>query len=132
MKESLTNWKELVNEIAVDRRSGKRLRLNFLIEVTGFGRTGRLFTERTRTHDISEIGCRFDLLTPVERGSVIAIKLLPPGKAALPEEKPWLFEIMWTVTRAIGWTVGARKLQDDKIWKVSFPPANQSSEPAAK
>jgi len=132
VKDSLTNWKELVDEISVDRRSGKRIRLNFSIEITGFDRTGRLFTERTRTQDISEIGCRFDLLTPVERGNVIAIKLLPPGEAALPEEKPLLFEIIWTVTRAIGWTVGARKLQDDKIWKVTFPPANQPSEPPAK
>ena len=132
MKSSLTNWKELVNEITVDRRSGKRLRLNFSIEITGFDRTGRLFTERTRTQDISEIGCRFDLHTLVEPGNVIAIKLLPPGKAALPEEKPLLFEIIWTITRTIGWTVGTRKLQDDRIWKVTFPPANQSSEPPAK
>jgi hypothetical protein len=132
VKDSLTNWKELVDEISEDRRSGKRIRLNFSIEITGFDRAGRLFVERTRTQDISEIGCRFDLLTPVERGNVIAIKLLPPGKAALPEEKPLLFEIMWTAARAIGLTVGARKLQDDKIWKVTFPPANQSSEPPAK
>ena len=49
MKDSLTDWNELVNEITVDRRSGKRLRLNFSIEITGFDRTGRFFTERTKT-----------------------------------------------------------------------------------
>ena len=132
MKDSLTDWNELVNEISVDRRSGKRLRLNFPIEITGFDRAGRFFTEQTKTADISEIGCRFDLLTPVESGNVVAIKLLPPGKATLPEEKPLLFEVVWTVARTIGWTVGTRKLQGDKIWKVTFPPANQSSEPPAK
>jgi hypothetical protein len=132
VNDSLTDWNELVNQITVDRRSGKRLRLNFSIEITGFDRSGRLFTERTRTEDISEIGCRFDLLTPVERGNVVAIKLLPPGKATLPEEKSLLFEIIWTVARTIGWTVGTRKLQGDKIWKVTFPPANQSSEPPPK
>ena len=132
MKDSLINWDEVVNEISEDRRAGKRLRLNFSIEMTGFDRTGRLFTERTKTDDISEIGCRFDLLTPVERGAVVAIKLLPPGYATLPEEKPLLFEIMWVVARTNCWTVGTRKLQGDKIWKVTFPPANQSPKPSAK
>lgn len=132
MKDSLTVWKELVNEISLDRRSGKRLRLNYSIEITGFDQSGRLFTERTRTADISEFGCRFDLLTLVERGSVLAIKLLPPGNTTLPEGKPLLFEIMWIVSREDGWTLGARKLQGDKMWKVSFPPGNQSSEPTAK
>jgi hypothetical protein len=132
VKDSRTNWHELAIQVATDRRSGKRLRLNFSIEVTGLDRTGRFFTERTKTGDISKTGCRFDLRTPVKRGDVVAIKLLPPRKAKLPEERPLLFEIVWAVSRKTGWTVGTRKLQDDNIWKVIFPPANQSSEPSAK
>jgi hypothetical protein len=130
VKDSLTNWDEMVNEIVVDRRSGKRLHLNFSIRITGFDQIGHPFTERTRTEDISETGCRFDLLTPVKRGSVVTIELLLPSNIKLPEEKPGLFEIVWTVARTIGWTVGTRKLIGDKIWKVTFP--QHSSELATK
>jgi hypothetical protein len=130
---TLTDWKELVKEISLDRRSGKRLRLNFLIEIVGFDPTGRLFTEQTKTLDISEFGCRFDLHTPVRSGNVLALRLLPPAKSTLPEGNPLLFEVIWSVSRRTGWTVGTRKLQDDKMWKVvTFPLANQSSKPAAK
>jgi hypothetical protein len=132
VKDSLTNWEELVNEITVDRRSGKRLWLNYSIEVTGIDRSGRLFTEQTKTQDVSELGCRFSLLTAVEPGNIVAIKLLPSGKATVPEEKSLLFEVIWTVARTSGWTVGTRKLQNDKIWKLTFPPAKKSSEPPTK
>ncbi len=122
----------MVSEISVDRRSGRRLRLKFSIEVTGLDRAGRLFIERTTTQDISEVGCRFDLYTPVECGNVVAIKLLPPRKVTLPEQKPLLFEIVWAVSRTRGWTVGTRKLESDNIWKVIFPPANPNSKPQRK
>jgi hypothetical protein len=125
---SLTNWDELVDEVSRDRRSGKRLQLSFVIEITGFDRTGRLFTERTKTVDISEFGCRFDLHTPVKTGNVVALRLLPPSKESLPKGKPSLFEVMWSVSQRGGWTVGTRKVQNDEMWNVvTFPPTDKSS-----
>ena len=52
----LTEWELLSREVMQDRRKGKRVCLTFPIEVSGFDRSGRLFSERTVTQDISEAG----------------------------------------------------------------------------
>jgi hypothetical protein len=123
--ETLTEWDKLSQEVQQDRRKGKRVPLTFPIEVSGFDHTARLFSERTKTTDISEVGCRFQMKRPLSPGDVVAIKLLSRRNEKSPASKPLLFQIMWVQREPDGWIAGALKLQPENIWHVAFPPANQ-------
>ena len=124
MSEAQTNWDDLMKEASLDRRNGKRLFLNYSVEIRGFDRAGRLFAAHVKTEDISESGCRLRTPLRLERGDVITVKLNVPPDRNLPEEKPRLFEIVWVSRDENGCTAGARKLQDGKLWRVTFPPSD--------
>lgn len=116
---------ELINNQApTDRGKDKRLSLNYSVEIKGFDRAGRLFAAHVRTEDISESGCRIQTPLHLEPGDVITIKLDVPSGRDLPEEMPQLFEIVWVTRDENSSTAGARKIQDGKLWKVSFPPSD--------
>jgi hypothetical protein len=119
-KTGLTDWEELVKGLAGDRRGSKRVNLICAIEISGIDRLGVSFSERTATQDISEFGCRIQTALPLERGDVVALKLLVNGET-VSDEIPHFFEIVWTVNNATGRSVGARKIQGKKIWKIDFP-----------
>ncbi len=118
---SLTDWQALSVEVEKDRRKGKRVSLAFPIEVCGFDRTGRLFFERTMTLYDSEAGCRFQVETPLERGDVVAIRLLGSGENQPSAGKPVLFQIIWSICEPEGWAVGALRLQPENIWNAALP-----------
>ena len=122
-----TNWEELSAEANRDRRREKRIRLVFPIEVSGFDRSGRFFSEHTVTADVSESGCRFQLKTEVERGAVVAVKLVSRHPNRLKPERPFLFKIARVVEETGGWTLGATKLQPDSLWCIAFPPQKQQT-----
>jgi hypothetical protein len=108
-------------ETAVDRRQAKRIPISFPIEISGFDDAGRLFRECTVTTDVSEQGCKFDLLRELKRGSVVAIQLVSRTGERLDKSKPLLFEIAWADASVRGWTMGASKLQPENIWHLAFP-----------
>lgn len=83
--------------------------------------------ERTKTEDISETGCRLDTKVPVKCGDIVEIKLMAPPGTHLPEETPHQFEIMWVQPTKAGRSIGARKIRDGEIWKVTFPPPRTST-----
>lgn len=58
-------------ELALQR--AERFALQLFIEVCGFDRGGRFFTERSETCDVSDGGCKFYLRTEVDRGAVVAL-----------------------------------------------------------
>jgi hypothetical protein len=124
---TLTEWDELSLEAQRDRREGKRVPLTFPIEVSGFDHTAHMFSERTKTTDISELGCRFQVKTEIARGDVVAIRLLSRCRDGVPGSKPLLFQIVWVQPdpEGEGWIAGALKLQPENIWHVAFPPTNQ-------
>ena len=119
-----TDWEELSQEALKDRRKGKRVPLAFPIEVSGFDPTGRLFAECTTTSNISESGCRFQVKTQLERGDVVAIKLLSRRNDLAPASKPLLFQIVWVAREAEGWTAGALQLESENLWHMAFPSSN--------
>ncbi len=129
--ESVTDWEALSVEVQKDRRKGKSVSLAFPIEVCGFDRTGRLFFERTMTRDVSEAGCLFQVKTPLERGDVVAIRLLSSGEDQPSAGKPVLFQIMWSIREPEGWTAGALRLQPENIRHGTFPPSEQPKSSAA-
>ena len=115
-----TNWAVLTQEVE-DRRKGVRLPVAFRIEVLGFDRTGRLFSERTQTSNISKDGCSFHTQTPLERGSIVAIRLVSDPNGGSGACKPLLFQIRWVEAEGTGSAAGAVKLQPENIWDVAFP-----------
>ena len=119
-----TDWEELSQEAQKDRRKGKRVPLAFPIEVSGFDSTGRLFAECTATSNISESGCRFQVKTQLERGDVVAIKLLSRRNDLAPASKPLLFQIVLVAREAEGWTAGALQLESENLWHMAFPSSN--------
>lgn len=119
-------WEELSQQVMLDRRKCRRVPLAFPIQVFGFDPTGRLFSEMTTTCDISETGCKFHLIAPVESGAIIAIRLLSGRKDKSPG-KPLLFHIVWVARKADGCTVGAVQLQGENLWPMAFPPNKQAS-----
>jgi hypothetical protein len=125
-----TTWEELSSQAKNERRRGKRLPLVFPIEVSGFTPDGRMFSEKTKTLDISERGCRFILERELEHGEDIAIKLLSRDDPGSPASKPLLFRVAWCMRIGARWRVGVLKLQSKNIWHVAFPPEKLPEKPA--
>lgn len=123
--EFMADREENTDDSCLERRRGKRVPLTFPVEVAGFDRVGRLFSERALTTDISEEGCRIRVRAPLERGDVVAIKLVSQPEGNHTANKPLLFQIAWVAREKEGWTVGALKLQPENIWHVAFPPQNR-------
>ena len=121
---SITDWELWSQEAMTERRKCKRVPLAFPIEVCGFDRTGHLFSERTATYNISDSGCRFPIQTQLERGDVVAIRLLSRQSEPSAQSKALLFQVVWAAREADGWMVGTLQLQPDNIWHVAFPPRN--------
>jgi hypothetical protein len=124
----ITNGDQTLKEgTAADRRREKRVNLTFSITISTFSRNADLITERTKTLDISEYGCRFATNLPLERGNVVAIALLGPDEKNIAQEKLGRFEVMWTTEQPNVRIVGARQTEGDSIWDVSFPTFQGSS-----
>lgn len=113
-------WEELNALIGDDRRRERRIPLTFPVEVNGFDRQGRYFSERTATTDVSEWGCRLQLAADVEPGTVVALRIV----SRAPESgirRALLFQIVWVEWGEGFNTVGAAKLQSENIWNMAFP-----------
>ncbi len=122
---SPVDWEELSLEASQDRRRERRIPLAFSIEVSGFDQGGRFFTARTVTTDISESGCRFGLKVQVDRGAVVAMKLVNRESSRAFPERPLLFQVARVSQEGDGWVVGAVKLQPESLWCVAFPSADK-------
>jgi hypothetical protein len=113
-------WEELNTMIGEDRRKERRIPLTFPVEVNGFDRQGRYFSERTATTDVSEWGCRLQLAADVEPGTVVALRIVARG-ANGGVRRALLFQIVWVeFTEGVN-MVGAAKLQPENIWNMDFP-----------
>jgi|SRR5579872_360898 len=104
-----------------DRRRGSRVSLSFQVEIAGFDRTGQLFHDQTVTKDVSEHGCRFDLLRELQCGDVLLLRLSSRQGGWSETGKPIAFEVAWVEPSAMGWSVGAAKLQHTDLWHMRFP-----------
>jgi hypothetical protein len=96
----------------------ERIAAQFSIEVCGFDRCGRFFTERSETSDVSDGGCKFYLRTEVEREAVVALRVIERydqrgnGAAAV------LFQVAQMERGSNGWTLGALKLRPEESWPM--------------
>jgi hypothetical protein len=103
-----------------NRRREPRYPYEFLIEVSGFDHAGRFFTEGTSTVDASFCGCKFHLRTPVEKGTVVAIRLLKTRNGSEANRATLLFQVAHVAQEKRGWTVGVWKLQSSQAWSAEF------------
>jgi hypothetical protein len=128
MTETLTNLQELTAESGSEQRHRPRVNTQYPIEVCGFSRHGRYFTERTFTLDVSDGGCKFRLRNEVEKGSVLALRVVARSHGQELDGRPVLFHVNWSLAAASTWTLGVSKLQAGAAWCASMPPAEEIPE----
>jgi hypothetical protein len=129
----ITNRDQIAKEAsAIDRRKEKRVNLTFSIAISAFSRNGDPITERTRTIDISEYGCRFVTCLPLERGDFLSIALVGLDEIETAQEKLGRFEVRWTTEEPKGKIIGARQTEGDTLWDVSFPRFKRSPNTSSK
>jgi hypothetical protein len=128
MTETLTSWEELAAETNTDRRHQPRINAKYPIEVCGFSRHGRYFTERTFTMDVSDGGCKLRLRNEIEKGSVVAIRVITRRHGQESDTRPVLFHVNWFQAMSTNWTLGVSKLQAGAPWCASAPQIDAFSE----
>lgn len=114
----MSEEKSTSNLHLIEHRVEKRILVHVPVEVTEIDSEGRQITERTFIEDVSDFGCRFSTRGPVQQGDTVSVKLLGPSGRNLPGEEPRLFEIMWVARKERCYTVGARRLQGEKLTNV--------------
>ena len=118
MTKTATHATELSPEASRHPRREKRLARAVRVEVCGFNRFGRFFTERTLTSDISDGGCQFCLRSDVEKNSVVALRVIDHNRGCEIDSRPVLFQVERMELQDRGWTLGVSKLQSEPIWGV--------------
>jgi hypothetical protein len=93
----------------------------FRVEVCGFNRFGRFFTERTLTSNISDGGCQLSLQMEVEEKFVVALRVIERRNGREMDSRPALFQVERIVPQAGRWTLGVSKLLPVPVWGVEFP-----------
>jgi PilZ domain-containing protein len=116
MTTTQAEWEELKIDTHRGRRQQPRTAAKIPIEVCGFSRHGRFFSEKTATSDVSIGGCRFDLRTDVEKESVVAIRVIKRRDGHEIDSRPILFQVNWFQVQHDGYTLGASKLQPGTLW----------------
>jgi hypothetical protein len=81
------------------------------IEVCGFDRCGRFFSERSETSNVSEEGCKFYLRTEVERDANVALRAVARNDRRGNDSAPALFHVARIERESGGWALGAVKLR---------------------
>jgi PilZ domain len=105
-----------------DRRREQRIAVEYPIEVSGFDCMGRFGTEDTSTQDVSGSSCSFHLKMEVEKGMVLAIRMLADADNATPA--PVLFYVTRVDRTAKGYCIGAVKLAPRAPWNAEIHDAN--------
>ena len=105
-----------VSERTRQPRREQRIASAFRVEVCGFNRHGRFFTERTLTSNISDGGCQLSLHVEVEKDSIVALRVIERRNGCELDSRPALFQVKRMVPQASGWTLGVSKLQPVPIW----------------
>ncbi len=94
----------------------ERFRPQISIEVCGFDRCGRFFSERSETSNVSEEGCKFYLRTEVERDANVALRAIDRHDRRGNDSAPVLFQVSRIERESSGWALGASKLHGDDMW----------------
>jgi hypothetical protein len=96
----------------------ERFALQLSIEVCGLDRSGRFFTERSETCDVSDGGCKFYLRTEVDCEAVVALRVIERYDQRGNGATPVLFQVAHMERGSSGWTLGALKLRAEDSWPM--------------
>jgi hypothetical protein len=117
------DWEQLSEEAKDDRRKGKRVPLEFSLEIMGKDNTDTEFHTRGRTRNVSHHGCCFALDRAVMRGDVLELKVLRrDSKGRVESTFPLPFRAQWVVKEGDLWVVGAEMVGAQGPWGMDFPP----------
>ena len=108
--------------LAASAARPERIALQFAIEVCGFDRCGRFFTERSETSNVSVGGCEFYLRTEVEREAVVALRVIERFARGGNNAAPVLFQVAHMERQPSGWSLGAWKLRAEDLWPMQIAP----------
>jgi len=97
-----------------NRRREPRLPLTFPIEVSGFDRVGRFFTEQSSCFDVGAASCAFRLHTEVEEDSALAIRSFHWQNNNVLDSRPVLFKVARLDKSGEEWIVAAVRLQPEQ------------------
>lgn len=111
-----TGTESQIREHARQQRCEQRIACAFRIEVCGFNRQWRFFTERTLTSNISDGGCQLSLHAEVEKDSIVALRVIERRNGCELHSRPVLFQAERMVPQASGWTLGVSKQQPVPVW----------------
>jgi hypothetical protein len=107
----------------MDMRRQERVASQFAIEVCGFDRCGRFFTERSETCNVSVAGCKFYLRTEVDPEAIVALRVIERFEQRGNNAPPVLFQVAHIERESGGWALGAMKLRADDLWPLQPLPA---------
>jgi hypothetical protein len=118
------NWANLSSETLEDRRGGKRVTLQFRVEVIGMDVTETPYVVFGRTRNVSHHGCCFEVarsIAPGEKLSLRVIRLNSAGEHECTDALP--FRAAWVIQEENLWVVGAEMVKVASPWGVAFPDA---------
>ena len=123
------NWATLSNETLEDRRDGKRVSLQFGLEVSGMDAEGAAFHVRGRTRNVSHHGCCFEVARSIAQGEKLTLKVIRHNSQGVLESTDALpFRMAWVVQEENLWVAGAEMVQLEAPWGIKFP----EKQPAVK
>jgi hypothetical protein len=118
-----TDWVQLSQEALEDRRKGKRIKLQFDLEVVGADPDGRAYSVEARTLDVSEVGCSFEVARTLFPGEDVSLRVKRKNERATPQgADAVVFHIMWVKKEKDVYVVGAEMNIPGDPWKIAFPP----------
>jgi c-di-GMP-binding flagellar brake protein YcgR len=116
------NWSSLSSETLEDRRDGKRVSLQFALEISGTDAAGATFHARGRTRNVSHHGCCFELARSILKGEKLTLKVIRHDSLGVQETTDaFLFRIAWVVVEENLWVAGAELAPLEAPWGVKFP-----------
>jgi hypothetical protein len=116
------NWASLSSETLEDRRAGKRVNLQFGLEISGTDETGAPFHVRGRTRNVSHHGCCFEVARRIVQGEELALQVVRRNALGMQESTNAVpFRMAWVVQEENVWVAGADMVKVEAPWGVTFP-----------
>jgi hypothetical protein len=116
------DWNQLSEETRDNRRDGKRVTLNYGLEVRGSDESGAFYACAARTRNVSEHGCCFETGMKIRKGEVVSLQVVRRKDSGEKQSTHALiFRICWVVQEGALWVAGAEMAEQEKPWGIDFP-----------
>jgi PilZ domain len=99
-----------------EERREERFAIAIEIEVSGIGRDGKAFHQRTVTTNVSIWGCAFPLSVELKPDDIIAVRMISTTAKELPQTGQAMFQVVRVTREADGWAVAAWKMDGGDAW----------------